>query len=546
MFRLCRTLTSRVLLGGIVAALAGFSFALATSDSRSAEFAARAQSRIVGTGLRFTNPFLLPGQDSEFPSGGDVANDPDGFDLGDAVFGSQIVRYLTAANGVSPYIFSSPDLSAGSGLVLDSDGKLTGAVPVGSSSPAKFTGRVDDTSGLRRTGRFVLNVLAQSAATFRFAHDRLSSAQVGQDYITNIEVLNTGSGTVFSVASGSITFNGAAVANLEAVGLRLFPDGTIAGRPLNSGTLTFTANATRQGVQALDRSGTRIGQPLTISIAPRNSVQSVLAVNSSTIRLGKPGRDSLAMQLFVNSDGLRQEDFANQEFILRVGNRVFRGALNQRGQINTRFFKATFAALKGSLKLTITREDLSDLFTPVPTSGTHDVVIQLQIGQSFLGTDVIRYNVRARRTNTQLQYRLNKDTPLGGLFQITSLVAADFFEGTAFKARFLIAPVRSSNVSFGTATDATVHIGQGFNQTLRLFNNRGSFPPDGVRRININPRTKIGQIETYPLTQSQTGVPPAPQSGGRLQTFLLGLELGTTTQLFFGEASRRIFPVVLR
>jgi hypothetical protein len=271
-----------------------------------------------------------------------------------------------------------------------------------------------------------------------------------------------------------------------------------------------------------------------------------MAVNSSTIRLGKPGRDSIAMQLLVNSDGLRQEDFANQEFILRIGNRVFRGALNFRGQINTRFFKATFAALKGSLKLTITREDLSDLFTPNPTSGTLDVVIQVQIGQNFLGTEMVRYNVRSRRTNTQLQYRLNKDTQLTGLFQITALKAGDFFEGTAFKVRFLFAPVRSSNISFGTATDATVHIGQGFDQRLKLFSNRGGFPPPGVRKINLNPRTKIGQLDTYPLTQSQTGIPTAPQSGGNIQTFLLGLELGTTTQLFYGEASRRIFPIVFR
>src|SRR5476651_1985555 len=77
-------------------AAAAFSFALATaippSDSGSPNAAGRAavQSRSVGSPLRFTNPFLQAGTDPLFPAGGNTANGPNGFDLGDALQGQTI------------------------------------------------------------------------------------------------------------------------------------------------------------------------------------------------------------------------------------------------------------------------------------------------------------------------------------------------------------------------------------------------------------------------------------------------------------------------
>src|SRR5688572_22913272 len=99
-----------ILLGLFVATL-GFTFALATSANRETGAAGEAgaavtpgvNNRAVGSNLQITNPFLLPGQDAAFPGGGDRDSDPDGFDLGDATFGSQVVRYIRARNGVTPY-----------------------------------------------------------------------------------------------------------------------------------------------------------------------------------------------------------------------------------------------------------------------------------------------------------------------------------------------------------------------------------------------------------------------------------------------------------
>src|SRR6185295_7249123 len=132
----------------------------------------------------------------------------------------------------------------------------------------KFTATLTDAANVQRTGVFRLNALPVTNNLFRFAIDRLSEAKVGQDYVTNVQVLNGDANTKFSVVANSVTVTGGGnLANLEANGLTLFEDGTIAGRPLKSGTLMFVARATRTGgILALNRQGTAPDQLLTINI----------------------------------------------------------------------------------------------------------------------------------------------------------------------------------------------------------------------------------------------------------------------------------------
>src|SRR5689334_3186737 len=71
-----------------------FTFALATAPQTpeaSARSAAAAKPRAFDDPLRFTNPFLLPGDDFVFyPLGGATPNDSQGFDLGDVARTSDV------------------------------------------------------------------------------------------------------------------------------------------------------------------------------------------------------------------------------------------------------------------------------------------------------------------------------------------------------------------------------------------------------------------------------------------------------------------------
>ena len=202
---------------GIMAGMIGFSFALATShaDPLTEDGGARASSVPlgVGSGLRISNPFITPGQEASFPSGGAVGTDPQGFDLGDACFGSALVRYITALDGVKPYSFTTP-APGPAGLNLGTAGRLFGMVPVAAGSSTLFNATLTDAAGKTRVGRFRLGTFLCPIGTFRFAHNRLSDARVGQDYITNIEVLGgaTQVTTMSSAENGTFVNNGASVA----------------------------------------------------------------------------------------------------------------------------------------------------------------------------------------------------------------------------------------------------------------------------------------------------------------------------------------------
>jgi len=171
----------------------------------------------------------------------------------------------------------------------------------------------------------------------------------------------------------------------------------------------------------------------------------------------------------------------------------------------------------------------------------------VEIGNTFIGTEAIQFDTRNRRSKYSLKYALGKERQLGGLFQVVTLKAQDGFSGTAFKTKFLVSHVKGrSDVEFGTPTSAAVHIGQGFDQTVSLRRGRGSFRTVGVRSLKIDGKRKLGELQTTVLPQSQTGIPPASSSGGQTQTFLLGMDITTSTTLISGDASRKIFPVVFR
>ncbi len=543
-----RVTNFRPVLCGVIAALLGFSWAVATQADSSGARGLESLTRGVGSGLRFSNPFLLPGQDASFPSGGDVAGDPDGFDLGDATFGSSLTRYLVALGGVRPYSFTSTEIGAGSsvGLNLERIGRVTGTIPAASNAPGAmaFRATVTDAAGGTRLGYFRVNT--QATSVFRFAQDRVPGAQVGLDYVTKLETIG-GELATYTVLANSVQLNGVAQPNLEAVGLTLFLDGTIAGRPLNNGTLTFTARATRNGVAALNRAGTAPDQAFALSIGAQTSIQSVLATTRASIRgsFVRGGKDQFELQAQINTDGLDFNAFRNAVFTVRFAGAAFSTQLDGSGQAKRGDIRVGIKAPKGDLRVRIKNVNLAALFNQatLPDGSAQTVVVQVQIGGLFLGTEPIEFFTQNRRGAFRFKYQLGRNRQLGGLFQITRLDGLEFFNGTAFKARFLLSPV---NNSLGNGTLATVNIGPNFTQTVQLFRGQGKFAPGGLRSMKINTKKLSGELTTYELTEAQTGIKRPSQAGGQQQTFLLGLRLETDRQTFFGEAARRILPFVFR
>ncbi|HEY3323674.1 MAG TPA: hypothetical protein VGP72_24685 [Planctomycetota bacterium] len=529
-----------VVLGAFAAVLA-FSVALATVPESAAIGGA---SRSVGTNLRISNPFLLVGSDPQFPNGGDVSVDPKGFDLGDTLAGSQVMRFISALGGVRPYTVTSPDISA-TGLMLEESGRVFGT-PVG-TLPLAFTARVVDASNQVRSGSFRLGRPVLAPGALRFAQDRVSQAQVGQDYFTNVEVLGAKPADVFfNVVSGSVKFNGSALSDLETLGLSFFDDGTLAGRPLASGTLLFTAHAATRTAVARSRDGLQIDQPLSLQISSAESVQSGLATLSASVRGDfRSGNRSMATFSFlIGNGGLTNTSFANAPFVFRVAGSEFYTTLDASGQSRSGKLRVALNAFGGAMKVTLFDADFGLLLgkSNLGNRGQVTTVVGVELGMTFLGTEALQLDVRASRSRFQLNYKLGKQRQLGGLFQIVALRAMDFSDGSAFTVKFLAAHVKGrSSTEFGYGRDATVRIGTEFHETVFLRKGRGKFFAPGLRSLIVNPKTKVGVLTTFNLPSSQTGIPLG--SSGKTATFLLGLDLNTTSTFFQGDASRVIFPV---
>src|SRR5208283_2664948 len=93
---------------------------------------------------------------------------------------------------------------------------------------------------------FNINLYASTYSLFRFAVDNINNGVLGMNYIAKLETLGGRDPVVFSVLPGTATLNGAAVApvnSLEALGLSLTTAGTLYGRPLQVGQITFMAQA---------------------------------------------------------------------------------------------------------------------------------------------------------------------------------------------------------------------------------------------------------------------------------------------------------------
>jgi len=545
-------------LGLFFAALA-FSYALATHTD-SAASRSQVQPRSVDQTLRFTNPFLQPGQDPAYPLGGQLA-EPQGFDLGDALLNKQFTRYVTATGGYLPYTFEarpnfdfvgtnqSPPLPK-----IFQNGRITDTFGTSILGAARFNVVVNDFLGTQRTGTFRLN-LYSSPSSFRFAQNALPAAQLGNTYFTNLETLSASGAVTFSVSN--IIANGAAVGRLEDIGLTLTSDGIIYGRPsiktANAVSVTFTVHATdAAGNVALSRNGAKQDQDFTLPVEANSfTISEILALNTKlniNTDPSKPNQDSFSYIGFYDPKGLNTASLTGTPFTLRIGSSIFTGNFDASGKVTVPFsgkrsgLKVTVTPDKSIVQVSLTGANLSAALNTTGLSGkvNQNIVVMMEFTH-YRACDPIPLTGRAGNNRVALQYSLGaKGHPLAGGFQVVSVIGADrkLFSGAKGDLgtpgdiwlvhwmgvpRFGIdmgantaLPVHDFKVTPQTATvSATIRIGDGFSQqfTAALKSNRLRFQATGkdpgLHQCVLDGNHFSHTLTTNVIVEGDTSIPQA-------------------------------------
>lgn len=588
------------LLSGLAAAALGFAFCSFSEAPASGLLFRPAirgltvppvAARGVGSGLRFTNPFLEPGQDETYPAGGDAARDPDGFDLGDACIGGPVTRFIGAAGGFKPYRFKSSNLGSrlaiftdssdpvSTDLTLSAAGLLSGfigsATIVGTSAtaftPFRFGVVLEDAVGTAfgssRSGTFRLAVFRSDAALFRHAQDRLPTAFLGLDYLAQLDVLGGTAPVTYTVVEGSVRLNGAArpkLKGLETFGLTLTSSGLLYGRPLVGGYLGFTVRAEdAAGRLAKDRSNTTTDQQLTLKVEFGGAANSDLLSSYCKLNLvadtDKPGRDKFSCRALFDLKDERKDNLAAGTFKLRLGRNEYEGDFDDRGNVRTTLNGGEKLRVrvsdKGLLTVKLTGATLSDALGADGTDTAPSPLVWSVTVGSTTTCEVLPLKGRTRGTRRRLYYKLGRTgTPLAGAFQVFMVRGAErknfrLDEATRWLVRFVGVPGTPYGGTAPTigAEAATVKLGANFSQsfTLAALNRRVEFKAThdaaGLFRLLLDPAKFVHRLETNYLTPGELGV---PQAIGEREAALLpfGLELGAGGATFFGETGRVIFP----
>ena len=141
---------------------------------------------------------------------------------------------LGAAGGVQPYTWRLVGGTLPTGVALSADGVLFGAPRNATSGSLALNLEVRDAVGGRATRPLALRLIAAGAITFRTLF--IPDALVGQEYLQDIAVANQDG----SVLAKPLTW---VVTGAVPQGLSVTPQSeliTVAGRPTQSGTFTFT------------------------------------------------------------------------------------------------------------------------------------------------------------------------------------------------------------------------------------------------------------------------------------------------------------------
>jgi hypothetical protein len=584
---------SSLLLPLLIAALA-FSCALATMPGPEAAARATVQARSVSQPVRFTTPFLAATVDSLFPNGGNVTDDPDGFDLGDACLAGTVTRYVTAAGGHLPYTFVlRPLLGAehtGGGNPapalppLSPSGIFSGVMPGDVGNYVRFNVQVTDFIATQRLGTFRLNVFPPVFCPFRFAQDRLPVAQQRGNYFANIETLREPGR--FSVVPGTVAVTGAGgFTSLEDVGLTLTPDGLLFGRPFKGADISFTARAVSPASGlALDRTGTVQDQRFTIPVEANIPLTTELLAQRCSLRGSRltAGNDSFTYAGYMDTRGLTLPELAGQTLTLRIGSAVFAGQFDAKGKISVpltggdaavktkRVFAVALSPASGRFSVKISGADLAtplglngDAATPPALPPMKAVVLAVDLG-AFRTCEVLQMEaLSVTGGKFRLDYQLGRKgiSPAGG-FQVVSVRGIDG-HGTAkagerpeggrwlvrllgvpgqdAQAGSLVKPTASATVT--AASQVTVRIGSDFSQDVSVamksvrLEFKTTSDAGGLFRLLLDPTRFLHRLETNLLPESDTGIAPGIVSKERT-VFPFGLKFTGLD----GETGRIIVP----
>lgn len=568
---------------GLVVAMMGFCYATSTGrglggseDSGNATVSVGARG-VGTTPLRFTNAF--------------DPTPPPAYDLGDACYGSVITRYLTAAGGVRPYSFIQTGLEpaiigAQSSLTLFQSGYLVGSLVPGNPSPLYFQSTVSDSMGTTPnsvTGLFKLNLFVIGPTVFRFGTDRVNNGVVGQHYATKVDTLGGIKTVTYSVVPNSLTLNGASKgpnAGLEAIGLSLASDGTISGRPLEPGLVSFTARAIdSENRVASPKSGAAgENQEITFSIEENTTASTDFTTLACRAKsdLGKVGKDSISFSGIMNLSGNAFTALNGSRFEFRLGGASFVGFVNFKGKVvNQRGGPVVYAdgsrmnaavdPRNGKVRGTVSKVTLGKLLDGqnVSNRSTRRYAVQLNIAKAVVASDMLEFSTRKSGDKFTVDYKLGKlGQSLGGVFQVLSVKGSDKLTvsgrpGVAWATKFLAVPRFGVNANAGldAVSSLRVRIGNQFSDLIQSkyltstrkggiqLANRGRVG-EVVDKFAYNPAKFTGSLVTQPLSSTATGIVQAGLSSSPVVNFTLGLDVQRTgtNPSFSGEAAKHVAP----
>jgi len=572
----------------MVMAVACFCYATAGNRGLDGSVPA-AENRIVGSStLHFTNAVIV-----DTPNVG--ANI---FDLGDACYGSQVTRYLSAGGGLRPYFFTELNktminqLAANSSLMLGISGCMMGSV-TGINTPnlpLLFAAQVNDSAGttpFAATGQFQLTLMICPPNEFRFGMDRINNGVLGLSYISKLEVLGGNKTVTFSVVANTLTVDGApkGTSGLEAIGLSLASDGTIMGRPLQAGKVTFVARAVDSIKRvAADRRNQVPNQLITFFIEANPVTSTDFTTTKCRIKgdVGLLNKDTVTFAGYVNLSGTTIAGLNGSPFIFQVGGASFEGRFNAKGQVvNQRGGPLVFEdgskmtvnvnARSGQLSGQITKASLSKKLDAINLANRSTK--RFSLGMNICGlpgtigvsaSDVLEFTTKRTGDVYQADYQLGKlGQSLGGAFQIISVKGTDKRtiagnNGVAWDVKFLAIPRYGidSNAGLDALSSVGIRIGSRFNQRFTaakgelVSTTRGDVTlknkklfGETVSKFQLSSRTFRGHITTQPLSFFATAIRPAGEVGAiTAANFTLGVDLdrnGSNAD-FNGEAAKRI------
>lgn len=561
------------------------------TDARAAQGRSQASPREVGGPLRFLDPDFIGTLPNDMSLAGIDDTGVTYFELGDIASGEPFERMVHIAGGNAPYqivVTAFAEVTAGDvddvtdELALSDAGVVSGTY-TGLSEEIFFDVRVVDSVGAELTGIF--HLLVDTTLSFRFAQDRLAGAQLGLNYVTRIDTVNNGGEPVFfNVESGSITLDGGDIDDLEELGLTLNADGTLYGRPLQTGTLEFTCVAD-DGSLAVDYKN--LGdefQVFTVEIEDMTQAMSTVMLFTAQIKgnLEKTFVDSVAVKGILDFNGQLLANLAGRPVTLRIGGgpegtglaygRTYTAIVNGSGKaksdaedidddfndilvdkfsfsVNSKgFFSAKVKAT--NLLEAVNAENLTD-------GSDARVFIEIAIGR-LLAVEALEMPAHVTTSRYEMRYALNrqaqKGQPLAGGCQGFAVAGTDvgaggLEPGDKWVLRFFGAPrfgIDGSDLA-GTGS-ATLRLGEGFEQSMTLDTStprpifkreKGSDEP--VIEFRLDPKGMRHFATTQKIPEDDTAFPLASESS---EPYGLQIELDAgslscaTTVLMFPNRSK--------